>query len=188
MRTIPASDNTAARNEKPIEKATEQVAKGSGNKTMEDTLATINTKRRTCTISDKMQNMLCTQMRAELANYNLYNTFALYFGHEGLAKLAAYWKARADEENLHHTWIRNYLIACDARIEYPDVPITKVDITNKITPFSDTVDREIETTGGINRIMNEAMNESDWATVHFLMGSNDEDGQLIKEQVVLLSA
>lgn len=183
MNIIPGAINTAAQNETPLENAEQHVEEGRGPETMSGTIKTINPKRRQCTISENIQNLLCTQLRAELSNYNLYNTFALYFEHVGLWKMATYWRARSEEENMHHTWIRNYLAACDAKIEYPDVPITKVDITDRVTPFADTVDREIETTSGINRIMNEAMKESDWATVAFLMGDSDEEGKLIREQV-----
>lgn len=183
MNIIPGTTNTAAENEKPLEQAEQQVVEQKGPETMADTDKTINSRRRQCTISENIQNLLCTQLRAELSNYNLYNTFALFFEREGLWKMAEYWRARSEEENMHHTWIRNYLASCDARIEYPEVPVTKIDIRNRVAPFADTVDREIETTSGINRIMNEAMKESDWATVAFLMGDSDEEGKLIREQV-----
>ena len=185
---IPGSSNTAADNEAPYKEAKQEVVNQDGPDTMTGTEEAIRKARRKCTISDNMVKLLCTQMRAELSNYTLYNSFASYFNKEGLHKISEYWKARADEENMHHKWIRNYLNICDAIIEYPDVPPTKIDVTDRVVPFADTVDREIETTGGINILMNAAVKESDWATVHFLMGSNDEDGQLIKEQVVLLSA
>ncbi len=178
---VPGSNNPAAINEQPYQEA--KKSGEDGPQTMNSTEEAINKARRKCTISDNMVKLLCTQMRAELSNYTLYNTFASYFNSEGLYKIEEYWKARADEENMHHKWIRNYLNMCDALIEYADVPPTKIDITDKIVPFADTVDREIETTGGINILMNAATKESDWATVAFLMGDDDEHGQLVREQV-----
>lgn len=48
--------------------------------------------------------------------------------------------------------------------------------------FEITVDREIETTGGINRIASQACKEGDWGTISFLNG-NYSDGKLIPEQI-----
>ena len=180
---IPGSDNTAASNEKPLEGDTEKVVVAKGTPTMQGTLETINSARRKCTLSETVKNLLLTQLRAELSNYDLYSSFELYFENEGLPKISKYWHSRAEEELMHHSWIKMYLMNCGAVIQYPEVPITKVDITDRLSPFKDTVDREIETTGGINRIMNAAITESDWATVAFLLGDSDEEGKLIREQV-----
>jgi ferritin len=183
---IPGSNNPATESNQPYQEAQQLVEANKGSQTMSGTEEAIRKARRKCTISDNMVKLLCTQMRAELSNYTLYNSFASYYNGEGLYKIAEYWLARADEENVHHKWIRNYLNMCDAVIEYPEIPPTKVDITDKVAPFADTVDREIETTGGINLLVNEAMKESDWATVKFLMGDDDESGQLVKEQVDII--
>lgn len=181
MRVI--SNNPAVENEKPYKEAEEVVNKANGNNTMADTDKAINKERRECTISKNMVSLLVTQLRAELANYNLYNTFATYFNKEGLHKLAKYYEGRANEENLHHKWILNYLHVCDAEFQYPEIPIIKVDITDRLMPFRNTVDREIETTGGINFIINQALKEQDWATFAFLMGNSPVEGKLCPEQI-----
>lgn len=182
MRMI-KNENPAAVSQAPYKEAEEIVKQSPGPETMEGTNRAINKERRLCTISTNMVNLLVTQLRAELSNYTLYNTFATYFNKQGLHKLAKYWEARANEEDLHHKWILGYLHRCDAEFEYPDVPATNLDITNNLMPFEATVDREIETTGGINFIVNQAMKESDWATFSFLMGDDEEEGMLVKEQI-----
>lgn len=174
--------NPAVVNPQPYKEAEKEVQNNTDPATLNTTNRSINKERRLCTISKHMVDLLVTQLRAELTNYTLYNTFATYFNELGLHKVAKYWEGRADEENLHHKWILKYLHQCDAQFTYPDVPATNVDITNKLMPFEATVDREIETTGGINFIANEAMKEADWATFAFLMG-DDEDGKLVREQV-----
>ena len=174
--------NPAIVTDSPYEEAREEVEKKVGKDTMSSTEEAINKQRRKCTISDEMINMLVTQLQAELTNFALYRTFSTYFSVKGLDKLAEYWKARAKEEGLHHDWICNYLEDCDADFSYPEIPNIKVDITSDIYPFIKTVDREIETTGGINDLTNLAANMGDWATFSFLIGTLS-DAKLVPEQV-----
>ena len=67
-------------------------------------------------------------MAHELENHNLYKTFAAYFHRNDLPKLGVYYDERAAEENVHHRWIYNYLIECDAEFSYPQVPAINVDV------------------------------------------------------------
>ena len=151
--------------------------------TMKYTERVIDTTRRKCPLSSVMIEMLVKQMSAELANHALYMTFANYFEVEGLPKLGIYWRGRAKEEYLHHSWIFEYLTENDALFQYPPVPPIKVDIVDRIMPFAATVDREIETTMSINKIVDQAQKEGDWATFQWLNGDNEDTGMLVKEQV-----
>ena len=165
--------------------------KGVITKGAEDTMTytnkTIDKSRRECTLSKKMIEMLVKQMSAELANQSLYRTFANYFAVEGLPKLEEYWIARAKEEYLHHEWIYKYLTDNDAVFQYPVVPPINVDIPNREMPFDATVDREIETTMSINLIVDQALEEKDWATFQWLNADGEDDGaMLVKEQVIIL--
>lgn len=177
-------ENPAIVSDAPYQEARKNVAANEGPDTMQGTEKAINKERRRCTISKEIINMLVTQLQAELTNFTLYKTFATYFGNKGLDKLAEYWEARAGEEHMHHEWICDYLRDCDADFQYPTIPNIKVDITTDIDPFAHTVDREIETTGGINDIATAAGNLGDWATVAFLLGQlKDDNSGLIPEQV-----
>ena len=152
--------------------------------TMTYTNKTIDKSRRECTLSKRMIEMLVKQLSAELANHSLYRTFANYFAVEGLPKLEEYWIARAKEEYLHHEWIYKYLTDNDAVFQYPVVPPINVDIPNREMPFDATVDREIETTMSINLIVDQALEEKDWATFQWLNADGEDDGaMLVKEQV-----
>lgn len=170
MRVIP---NPAL--EKPIDMAIEKV----GSKTMETTEKVISKEQRNCLLSDKLIEMFVFQLQSELANHNLYRTFANYFNSQGLVKLTKYFNSRADEEWTHHLWIYDYLNECNAVFPYPDIAITKIDIKDNLVPFTATVDVEIETTGSIYNIMNQAKEEGDYITVNFL----NEAGKLIPEQL-----
>lgn len=151
--------------------------------TMTYTNKIIDKSRRECTLSTPMIEMLVKQMSAELANHSLYRTFANYFAVEGLPKLEIYWIGRSKEEYLHHEWIYKYLTDNDAVFQYPPVPPINVDIKDRIMPFEATVDREIETTMSINKIVDQALKEADWATFQWLNGESEEEGRLVKEQV-----
>ena len=160
MRVI-ENNNPEVENQAPYQEAEKVATKEDTPQTMEGTEKAINKAKRSCTISDKMINLLLTQLRGELSNYTLYNTFAVYYGCNGLTKLKEYWLARANEEKMHHEWIRNYLISCNVIFEYPEVPAVNVNVDDNLTPFKDTVDREIETTGGINNIVNERISQEE---------------------------
>lgn len=170
----------------PVQEKENNVTKTAGaDETLNQTEKNIRqeTSRRRCPLSDKIVEMLVKQLGAEVANHNLYKTFANYFATEGLNKLETYWNGRASEELVHHNWIFDYLTENDALFQYPPIPAISIDIRSRITPFEATVDREIETTLGINKIVDQAMKEGDWATFQWLNGSNPEDGMLVKEQI-----
>jgi ferritin len=143
----------------------------------------IDENRRYCTLDDSLSEMFITQLGAELANKHMYNTFSNYFDTDGLPKLAEYFKLRADEEELHHSWIFNYLGYNDVCFQYPAIKEITVNIKNRVDPFLFTVDREIETTMGIYKIMEEARELGDWGTVSWLMGNGPIAGKLIPEQI-----
>lgn len=139
--------------------------------------------RRKCTLSKEIQQLLLRQLKHELQNHNIYMNFANYFGVRGLVILEEYFKQRADEEYLHHSWIRKYLNENDAEYIYPTIEQFDKEITDMITPFKLTVDLEIQTTQMIYEIVDQAANEGDWATFNWLNGHDKETGMLVNEQV-----
>ena len=150
---------------------------------MDKTTKSIDKNRRFCTLSEEMIKMLVIQLGAELTNKHLYMTFANFFGTNGLPKLEEYFIKRAEEEELHHRWIFWYLGYCDAEFQYPAIEPIQVEIPNLEYQSLATVDREIETTMGINKIVEQALSEKDWATFNWLHGSNKDEGMLVREQI-----
>ena len=139
--------------------------------------------RRECTLSKEIQQLLLRQLKHELQNHNIYMNFANYFGVRGFVILEEYYKQRADEEYLHHSWIRKYLNENDAEYIYPTIDQFNKKIDDMVTPFKLTVDLEIETTQMINEIVDQAANEGDWATFNWLNGHDPVTGMLVNEQV-----
>ena len=144
---------------------------------------TIDKNRRYCTIDESLAEMLVTQLGKQLSNKHLYATFANFFETEGLPKLGEYFKKRSNEEELHHNWIFEYLNYNDVCFQYPAIGEINIDIKNRTEPFLLTVDKEIETTMGINKIYEKAVELKDWATAGWLMGNGPIDGKLIPEQI-----
>ena len=139
--------------------------------------------RKICTLHPDMITALVKQVSIELSNKTLYKTFANYFGTNGLFQLEEYFNKRAEEEELHHKWISDYLSFNVATFKYLAVPENDIKIENNLDPFKATVDREISTTEEINALVELALNEKDWATFSWLTGDNDEKGRLCLEQI-----
>jgi ferritin len=133
-------------------------------------------ERRVQSISPKTAKLLIEQISHELYNHNLYRTFANYFAVKGLHKLEEYYIARANEESNHHQWIVDRLNYADVLYQYPAVPAVNVTIPDEESTFVQTLDKEIETTVGIYKIVETAEKEKDWETVKWL-----QDG-LVDEQ------
>ena len=178
MRVI---SNPAVKTEK-IESVVKEATSEKGKDSMETTEKVVKKDLRKCTIDDELIDLFVTQIQSELSNHNLYASFASYYNAKGLYKLNSYWLARAKEEYEHHLWVVNYLNQCNAVYQYPEIPVTKLEITDDVTPFKATVDREIETTGMIYNILNKATEKGDWITVAFLFGNGMVEGKLIPEQ------
>lgn len=136
-----------------------------------------------CPISSKVVELLIKQIAHELYNHNLYMSFSNYFGVAGLSVLEEYYKRRADEEYLHHRWIKDFLNENDIKFKYPTVDSIKETWDDFVTPFELTVAKEEETTDLIYDIVECAMDEKDWFTYAWLQGKDMEKGALILEQI-----
>lgn len=129
-------------------------------------------------ISLEIEKLLIEQLQHEMKNHNLYKMFALYYNEQGFIKFSSYYTKRAQEELNHYNWIQNYLLDCDICLKEDfQIPVNNNKITDLTTPFVDTIDREIETTKMIYKIVEAAVKESDWKTLNFLHKN------LIPEQV-----
>lgn len=124
--------------------------------------------RKKCLISDAMGKLCIKQIAHELKNYNLYGTFASYFDVEGIADFAEYWKKRAVEELNHHNWVVSYLTEANYPVVYPAIEANDVEIKDYSTPFTASLDREIETTQMIYALYEQAQAEKDYMTVVWL--------------------
>ena len=72
-------------------------------------------------------------------------SFSNFYGVKGYSVLEEYYRLRAEEEYLHHRWIKDYLNENDVEYKYPNVPEISEQFEDMVTPFELTVDKEIET-------------------------------------------
>jgi ferritin len=133
--------------------------------------------RKLCLISSELGSLLVKQVAHELKNFNLYKSFANFFGVEGISDLEEYYNKRAIEEKNHSEWIYSYLTDGDYKFLYPIVELNTEKYEQYIDPFILTVDREILTTQLIYKIYEQAVSEKDYMTASWLYE------KLIKEQV-----
>lgn len=140
-----------------------------------------------CPLSKKIQELLVRQLKHELQNHNIYMNFANYFGTRGLTKLEQYFVERANEEYLHHTWIRKYLNENDVEFVNPVIDSFDEKIDDMLMPFEATVELENYTTELIHEITDQAFDERDWLTFSWLTGNDKNKGMLLVEQVEEMS-
>lgn len=135
------------------------------------------TDRKLNLLSDSLSKLLVDQLGHELKNYNLYKSFANFFGVKGLDDLQTYFDHRAEEEKNHANWIHKYLSDGDYMFTYPAIEKNDEEFSSLIDPFVLTVIREIETTQLIYKIYETAKEEGDYMTSSWLYKL------LIKEQI-----
>lgn len=128
-------------------------------------------------ISKELADLLIKQIAHELKNHNLYKSFANYFSVQGIVDLEKFFNHRAQEEYNHHQWIIDYLNDADVKVIYPAVEINTEKFEDDITPFKQTVDREILTTQMLYAIHEAALKEQDYMTASWLYK------KLIDEQI-----
>lgn len=119
------------------------------------------------------------QVAHELKNHNLYKSFANHFSVEGITDLEEFFNKRAQEEYNHHQWLYDHLSEADVKFTYPVVEANTEKITalDYLSPFVQTIDREILTTQMLYAIYDAANIEKDFMTTSWLYD------QLIKEQI-----
>jgi len=134
--------------------------------------------RKIALISETIAKLIINQLVHELKNYTLYKSFANYYNIQGIENLQKYYEKRAEEEMNHHNWCYSYLSDADIQFVYPHIDLNvNAAPKNYITPFIDTIDREIETTQLIYKIYDQCVREGDLMTMSWLLE------KLIKEQI-----
>lgn len=128
-------------------------------------------------LGKEVAELMVKQIAHELKNYNLYRSYANYFSVEGILDLEEYYLKRAYEEYNHHDWLSHYLSEADYKFMYPAIEINSEKITSYLDPFTQTVDREIQTTEMLYAIYKKCGETGDYMTCSWL------NEKLIKEQI-----
>jgi ferritin len=119
-------------------------------------------------ISNALSDLMNAQVGNELGASNQYVQIAAYFDGEALSKLAKFFYAQAEEEREHAMKFVHYLMDMGADLNIAAIPATKTDIGTAEKAFEMSLGWEQEVTGQINKMMDLAIQEKDYASQAFL--------------------
>ena len=119
-------------------------------------------------ISKAMTDLMSAQVGNELGASNQYIQIASFFDGESLSKLAKFFYDQAEEEREHAMKFVHYLMEVGAPLSIDAIPATKIDIGTAEKAFEMSLAWEKEVTGQINKMMDLAIEEKDYASQAFL--------------------
>lgn len=119
-------------------------------------------------ISKALSDLMNAQVGNELGASNQYVQIASYFDGEALSKLAKFFYDQAEEEREHAMKFVHYLMDVGADLSIAAIPATKTDIGTAEKAFEMSLNWEQGVSGQINAMMDQAMQEKDYASQAFL--------------------
>ncbi|MFA5058311.1 MAG: ferritin [Opitutaceae bacterium] len=119
-------------------------------------------------VSDKMEEMLNEQMNAEFYNSNLYLAMAAWFEAQNLAGLAHWMEVQAAEERGHAMRFYNHIRERRGTILLSEVAAVPVKYKSPLNAFEDAFGHEVKVSAAINRMVEAANAEKDYATALML--------------------
>ncbi len=119
-------------------------------------------------LSNKMLKALNTHLNEELYSSYLYLSMAAYFEAKNLKGFANWMKIQSAEENMHGMKFFNYILQKGGKVTLAQINAPKVEWKNIPEVFADTLKHEQKITGLINKLVEAAIAEKDYATHTFL--------------------
>jgi len=125
-------------------------------------------------ISEKMVKALNDQINAELNSAYLYSAMQAYFLSINLEGFAHWMNVQTQEEKTHADKFYNFINERNARIELEAIPKPQKDWKSVLDAFEAAYKHEQYITGRINKLMEQAKAENDYATESLLKWFVDE--------------
>jgi ferritin len=119
-------------------------------------------------ISAKMQKALNTHLNEEFYSSYLYLSMAAYFEAKNLKGFANWMRIQAAEEQMHGMKFFNFILQKGGKVSLGEIGAPKIEWKSIPEVFSDTLKHEQKITGLINKLVEIAMLEKDFATNNFL--------------------
>lgn len=119
-------------------------------------------------LSNKMLKALNAHLNEELYSSYLYLSMAAYFEAKNLKGFANWMKIQSAEENMHGMKFFNYILQKGGKVTLAQINAPKVEWKNIPEVFADTLKHEQKITGLINKLVEAAIAEKDYATHTFL--------------------
>ena len=119
-------------------------------------------------ISSKMQKALNTHLNEEFYSSYLYLSMAAYFEAKNLKGFANWMRIQAAEEQMHGMKFFNFILQKGGKVTLAEIGAPKIEWKSISEVFTDTLKHEQKITGLINKLVEVAMLEKDFATNNFL--------------------
>jgi ferritin len=119
-------------------------------------------------ISKKLNDAINTQIGEELYASNGYANMAAYFNSLGLARLSELYFKQSEEEREHALKFVHYLMEVEGDVAIPAVKATTSQFESVKAALESAMAWEKDVTERINRLMDLAIEEKDYATQDFL--------------------
>jgi ferritin len=119
-------------------------------------------------ISANMQKALNSQINEELFSSYLYLSMSAHFEAKNLNGFANWFKVQSQEEYDHAMKIYDFVLQKGGKVTLKEIGAPKIDWKSIPEVFNDTLKHEQKITGLINKLVEVAMTEKDFATNTFL--------------------
>lgn len=133
-------------------------------------------------LTEKIQQALNDQLNAELQAYYTYLSVSAYFEDQNLKGFAAWMRNHSDEELMHAMKIYDFINARRGRVQLQAIPQPRIEWESALEAFEDALKHEQHVTHLINKLVELATQENDYATHSFLQWFVDE--QVEEEAIV----
>lgn len=119
-------------------------------------------------ISAKMQKVLNTHLNEEFYSSYFYLSMAAYFEAKNLKGFANWMRIQANEEQMHGMKFFNFILQKGGKVTLAEIAAPKIEWKSIPEVFADTLKHEQKISGLINRLVEVALTEKDYATNTFL--------------------
>lgn len=119
-------------------------------------------------ISAKMQKVLNTHLNEEFYSSYFYLSMAAYFEAKNLKGFANWMRIQANEEQMHGMKFFNFILQKGGKVILSEIGAPKIEWKSISEVFADTLKHEQKISGLINKLVEVAMLEKDFATNNFL--------------------
>ena len=119
-------------------------------------------------ISAKMQKALNTHLNEEFYSSYLYLSMAAYFEAKNLKGFANWMRIQANEEQMHGMKFFNFILQKGGKVSLAQINSPKLEWKSISEVFADTLKHEQKISSLINKLVETALLEKDYATHTFL--------------------
>lgn len=119
-------------------------------------------------LSAKMQKALNTQLNEELFSSYLYLSMAAHFEAKNLKGFANWFRLQSQEEQMHGMKFFDFILQKGGKVTLTQIGDPKTEWKLLMEVFKETLKHEQKITGLINKLVDAAITEKDYATHTFL--------------------